>query len=202
MTSNIPIRHVEPSQDADALQKVARDVSKILTANEEILYIATQNVTAMSIKKDSVVVTSNRIIGFSPGVLGRVSFHDYQWQDVLDVSMKQGFLSTEIVIETASGKHEVGAIDKEQAKRLYGIAQQMEQEWREKRRIREMEQDRAKSGGIYMGQPGTAPGPAADAGVPREDAMTKLARAKAMLDQNLISETEYEALKAKVLAEF
>src|SRR4051794_21598123 len=82
--------------------------------------------------RDSVVVTTNRIIGFSPGVLGRVSFSDYMWQDVLDVSMKQGMLSTEIVIETAAGKHQVGAIDKQQAKRLYGIAQQLEQEWREK----------------------------------------------------------------------
>src|SRR5215210_300454 len=107
----VPIRHIEPSQDTEALQKVAKDVSKILTPGEEILYIATQNITAMSIRKDSIVITTNRIIGFSPGILGRVSFNDYQWQDVLDVSMKQGMLSTEIVIETASGKHEVGAID-------------------------------------------------------------------------------------------
>lgn len=194
----VPIRHVEADQDVDALQKVARDVSKILTPNEEILYIATQNVTAMSIRKDSVVVTTNRIIGFSPGVLGRVSFNDYQWQDVLDVSMKQGMLSTEIVIETASGKHEVGAIDKEQAKRLYGIAQQMEQEWREKRRIREMEEARAKAGGVYMG---AMPGATATAAAP-EDPVSKLAKAKTMLDQGLISEAEYEALKAKVLADF
>lgn len=196
----IHIRHVEPDQDADALQKVARDVSKILTPNEEILFIATQNVTAMSIRRDSVVVTTNRIIGFSPGVLGRVSFKDYQWQDVLDVSMKQGMLSTEIVIETASGKHEVGAIDKEQAKRLYGIAQQMEQEWREKRRVREMEEARARAGGVYMGAlPGV---PAASVTPTADDAVSKLAKAKSMLDQGLISEVEYEALKAKVLAEF
>ncbi len=142
----------------------------------------------------------NRIIGFSPGVLGRVSFNDHQWQDVLDVSMRQGMLSTEIVISTAAGKHDVGAIDKEQAKRLYGIAQQMEQEWREKRRVREMEEARAKAGGVYMGgMPGhaTAASPA-----PADDSMSKLAKAKAMLDQNLISEAEYEALKAKVLADF
>ncbi len=80
-----------------------------------------------------------------------MSFHDYQWQDVLDVSMKQGMLSTEIVIETAAGKQEIGAIEKEQARRLYGLAQQLEQEWREKRRVREMEEARAKAGGVYMG---------------------------------------------------
>jgi hypothetical protein len=200
VNTDIAIRYVEAGQDIAALQKVARDVSKILTASEEILYIATQNITAMSVKKDSVVVTTSRIIGFSPGVLGRVSFHDYQWQDVPDVSMKQGFLSTEIVIETASGKHEIGAIDKEQAKRLYGIAQQMEQDWREKRRVREMEEARAKAGGVYMGMPGATP--AGDAGATKEDAVVRLGKAKAMLDQGLISDTEYQALKAKVLSEF
>ena len=200
MTDAIAIRHIEQGQDSESLQKVARDVAKILTPNEEILYIALQNATAMSIKKDSVVLTTNRIIGFSPGVLGRVSFHDYQWRDVLDVSMKQGMLSTEIIIETAGGKYEVGSIDKEQAKRLYGLAQQLEQEWREKRRIREMEEARAKAGGVYMSaMPGMA-APAAAA--PADDPMAKLAKAKAMLEQNLISETEYETLKAKVLAEF
>ena len=85
-----------------------------------------------------------------------MSFHDYLWQDVLNVSMKQGMLSTEIIIETAAGKFDIGAINKEQAKRLYGFAQQLEQEWRGKRRVREMEQDRAKAGGVYMGGvPGT-----------------------------------------------
>ena len=199
MTGPVPIRHVEPGQDTESLQKVAREVSKILTPNEEILYIATQSMTAMSIKKDSVVVTSTRIIGFSPGVLGRVSFHDYQWRDVLDVSMKQGMLSTEIVIETAAGKQVVGSIAKEQAKRLYGIAQQLEQEWREKRRVREMEEARARAGGVYMGMPGM---PATTAPAEKEDPMAKLAKAKAMLEQGLISETEYETLKARVLSDF
>jgi hypothetical protein len=196
----ISIRYVDPGQDAESLQKIAREISKILTPTEEILYVATQNVTAMSVKRDSVVVTSNRIIGFSPGVLGRVSFHDYQWQDVLDVSMKQGMLSTEISIATAAGKQVLGSIDKEQAKRLYGIAQQLEQEWREKRRVREMEEARAKAGGVYMGSVPGMTSPAATE--PREDSVAKLSRAKAMLDQGLISQTEYETLKAKVLSEF
>lgn len=200
MSGPIPIRYVEPGQDSEALQRVAREVVKILTPTEEILYIAMQNATALSIRKDSVVATNNRIIGFSPGVLGRVSFNDFLWQDVVDVSMRQGMLSTEIVISTAAGKHDVGAIDKEQAKRLYGIAQQMEQEWREKRRVRDMEEARAKAGGVYMGaMPGVAPAPVA---APIDDPVSKLAKAKAMLDQGLISDIEYEALKAKVLAEF
>jgi hypothetical protein len=195
----IPIRYVEPDQNTGDLQKVASEVAKILTPNEEILYIATQTAVSMSIKRDSVVATTNRIIGFKPGVLGRVSFNDFLWQDVFDVSMKQGMLSTEIIVKTAAGEFVVGAIDKEQAKRLYGIAQQLEQEWREKRRVRKMEEDRAKAGGVYMGMPMGQPAPAPAAA---EDPVAKLAKAKAMFEQGLISEIEYENLKAKVLASF
>lgn len=53
--------------------------------------------------------------------------------------------------------HRLDGPDKDQAKRLYGICQQMEQKWREKRRIREMEEARARAGGIVMGAPAAAP---------------------------------------------
>lgn len=191
--AQVPIRHTDPTQQTDALQKVAADVTKIMTPNEDILYIALQNNTALALKKDSVVATSNRVICYKPGVLGRVTFEDFLWQDVKEAKISQGFLSTEFTVETVKGQRAVlGGLDKEQAKRLYGICQQMEQEWREKRRVRDMEEARAKSGGVYM-----APQPAA---TPAEDPVAKLAKAKQMLDQGLISETEYETLKARILA--
>ena len=190
--TQVLIRHTDPSQQTDALQRVAADVTKILTPNEEILYIALQNITALQLKKDSVVATSNRVICYKPGMLGRVVFEDFLWQDVKETKISQGFLSTDFSVETVKGQRALlGGLDKDQAKRLYGICQQMEQEWREKRRIRDMEEARAKAGGVYM-----APQTAA----PAEDPVAKLAKAKQMLDQGLISEAEYETLKARILA--
>lgn len=193
--AKVTIRHTDATQETEALQKVAEDVSKILTPNEEILYIALQNKTALSMKKDAVVATSNRVICYKPGMLGRVSFEDFAWQDVKDAKIAQGFLATTFTVETVNGQRSMlGGLDKDQAKRLYAICQQMEQEWREKRRVREMEDARARAGGVYM------PAPAAAAAAPAEDPVAKLAKAKQMLDQGLISEAEYESLKAKVLA--
>jgi hypothetical protein len=137
VTAQIPIRYVDPEQDASALQAIAREAARIMVSGEEILYIAAENATAMSIKRDSVVVTTNRIIGFSPGVPGRISFRDHLLQDVLDVSMNEGILSTQIVIETEAGAREVGWLPKEQATRVYRLARQMEREWREKRHMME-----------------------------------------------------------------
>ena len=192
------IRETDPSQSTETLKKIAAEVGRILTPNEELLYIALQNATAMSIKKDSVVATTNRVIIYQPSLLGRVDFTDFLWQDVANARIRQGMLSTEFSAETTDGRSVVvGGLDKDQAKRLYGICQQMEQEWREKRRIRQMEEERARAGGVQLHVPTSGTGTATPAA---EDPVEKLAKAKKMLDQQLISEAEYDTLKAKILA--
>jgi hypothetical protein len=90
-------------------------------------------------------------------------------------------------------------LDKEQAKRAYALCQHHEQEWREKRRVREMEEARAKAGGLYINPPVT-PQPSGSPGV--EDPLAKLKKAKDLMDTGLISEAEYESLKARVLSNF
>ena len=193
----IPVQEIDPDQDRASLAKVARDVGTILTPNEEILYVALQNVTALSISKDSVVATNNRVIFYRPALLGRVDFADYLWEDVKNVAIKEGLLAAELSVELIDGRTDrAGNLDKSQIRRLYAISQQKEQEWREKRRVRDMEEARARSGGIQMSMPQSM------AGAPAEDPTQKLARAKAMLDQGLISEAEYESLKAKIIASF
>ena len=137
MTAQIQIRYLDPEQDAAALQTIAREAARIMVPGEEILCIAAENRTSMSIKRDSVVVTTRRIVGFSPGLPGRVSFRSHLWQDVLDVSMNEGILSSQIVVETRAGAREVGWIPREQANLLYGIARRMERDWRENVHIME-----------------------------------------------------------------
>jgi hypothetical protein len=196
-TDQPPIQQVDPDQDRGTLSKVASDVRTILTPNEEILYIALQNVTALSMKKDSAIATNNRLIFHRPAMFGRVNFADYQWEDVKNVTMKEGMMAAELIAEMVDGRIDrVGGLDKSQIRRLYSICQQKELEWREKRRLRDLEEARARSGGFHMATP------QAQTNAPTEDPVEKLAKAKAMLDQNLISEAEYETLKAKIIASF
>ena len=184
---------MDESQDSGTVQKVAAEAAKILTPNETLLYVAVQNLAALTVTPDAVVATSNRLILFRPALLGRVSFEDVQWQDVRNARINQGVLSTALAVETMDGRTLLmNDLDKEQAKRLYAVAQQMEQEWREKRRVRDMEESRARAGGVVIG------GPSSSSAAP-EDPVARLAKAKQMLDQGLISETEYDTLKARIL---
>jgi hypothetical protein len=193
----IRIRSADASQESHEIQGVAAEVSKILTPNEEILYIARQTNLALSLRKNAVVATSNRVIFYDAQILGRASFVDLLWQDVTLTELKQGTLSSEIQVGTADGRSAfMGQLDKDQAKSLYAVCQQMDFEWREKRRIRQMEEERARSGGVFLSAP-----PAAASGTGDERPVERLAKAKAMLEQGLISETEYEAVKAKILSD-
>jgi hypothetical protein len=197
----IPIRFTDESQESEPIQKMAAQIAKILTPNEELFYVALQNRMAISMNPNAVAATSNRIIIYDAKILGRASFVDFQWQDVANTRIEQGMMSSQFLVSTVDGRAAgLGELDKEQAKRLYGICQQLEQEWREKRRIREMEQARAASGGISIGGMPGVTGAAESASSAGEDPVAKLAKAKAMLDQGLISEAEYDTLKAKILS--
>jgi len=79
------------------------------------------------------------------------------------------------------------------------VCQAQDQAWREKRRVRELEELRARSGGIQFGAPGTGAGPASPPSGGQDDAVARLERAKAMFDKGLISDAEYEALKARIV---
>jgi hypothetical protein len=87
------------------------------------------------------------------------------------------------------------------------ISRAQDQAWREKRRIRELEELRARAGGIQFGGGGAYATPAgvADFGAgaaagAAPDATRRLSEAKKLLDERLITDSEYEAIKARILS--
>jgi hypothetical protein len=85
---------------------------------------------------------------------------------------------------------------KDQAEKIYRLAQAQDQSWREKRRIRELEELRAKSGGVTIGS-NIGSQQTANAS---EDAAAKLQQAKDMLEKKLITDSEYESIKARIIS--
>ncbi len=81
---------------------------------------------------------------------------------------------------------------------MYRICQQHDQVWREKRRVRELEELRAKSGGVQIG--GTAAYSGAAGGAAESEPVRRLRQAREMLDAKLISDSEFESIKAKIVS--
>jgi hypothetical protein len=157
-----------------------------------------------------VAATSQRLLVFKRRLLGGYQLIDLQWRDLADASIAENILpfllgSNLKVRESSQGVVEVRGLESASAARLYARLQQHEQAWREKNRLRAMEEMRAKAGSVTVG--GHNIDAAVGEAVPlpsrtvqsSDDAMRKIKQLKEMLDQGAISDTEFETLKAKII---
>jgi hypothetical protein len=161
-----------------------------------------------------VAATSGRFICIARKLIGGFDLHDIRWQDLEEVKLRVGIFSADLSVRTAgpvdlasqaaAGNQlmEIAGLRKQQAEAVYRICQAQDQQWREKRRIRELEELRARAGGIQFSTAGpagaAAPGAGATAGP--SEAMRRLQEAKQMLDSKLITDSEYEAIKARIVS--
>ena len=86
---------------------------------------------------------------------------------------------------------------KSETQNIYRLAQAQDQSWREKRRIRELEELRAKSGGINIGNSQTGMN---HTGNISEESLSRIEKAKEMLEDKLITDSEFESIKAKIIS--
>jgi hypothetical protein len=192
-------------EDGGARRALAH-LSSVLTANETLEAWAIQRrVFALTHRRLVVAATSGRFLALSRGLVGGFSLADIRWQDLKEVRIAVGIIGASLTMtafvspDLASASAQTvtfiyDGLRKDQAEALYRIAQGHDQAWREKRRVRDLEEMRARAGGIQVGNlAASAPDGTS------LDATQRLQRAKAMLDARLISDSEYEALKAKII---
>lgn len=192
-------KFLNEEQDPEIVRLVHQKVSEILTPGEEILYIAVQSRPLINFSPDSVILTSRRFIVYRPQIFGQVTFEDHIWRDLHDARLNEGVLGATLAMDTVRGTTlGVDYLPKSQARRLYAIAQEKEEQVLDERRLREMEEARAKAGGVIIH--GSAMGQTQASPIPQNDPTQKLQQLKSMLDANLITKKEYDSKKAEIIA--
>ncbi|MDX2017430.1 MAG: PH domain-containing protein [Planctomycetota bacterium] len=191
-------------QDPSHVSKMFERVSQILMAGEAIEYIAVQSsVATPSLAPDGVVITTKRIIFYQPKLLGGVSFIDLPWRELVDAKLAEGMLRSTITVLHTSGRVlTMASLPKAQARKVYVLLQQREQEVKEERRQRELEDKRAAAGGVIVQSAGVQPSArplTAPASAPA-DLMTRLRTLKEMKDTGLITAAEFDAKKAEIMS--
>jgi hypothetical protein len=200
-TSAEPVAH-SPGLDA---------VQSLLISGERLECHAIQRrLFALTHRRLVVGATSGRLIAVQRGLISGFTTQDIRWQDLRDAQLQVGIFGATLTVTADPGEDLAGAqgsaralrfggLRKEEAKEVYRACQAQEQAWREKRRVRELEEMRAKSGGVHLG---TVPGVTGAGG---EDAARspqgRLQRAREMLSQGLLTDAEYEQVKARILGE-
>jgi hypothetical protein len=199
-TSAEPVAH-SPGLDA---------VQSLLIPGERLECHAIQHrLFALTHRRLVVGATSGRLIAVQRGLISGFTAQDVRWQDLRDAQLQVGIFGATLTVtadpgEDLAGAHgntralRFGGLRKEEAKEVYRACQAQEQAWREKRRVRELEEMRAKSGGVHLG---AMPGSVATGEEAARSPEARLQRAREMLSQGLLTDAEYEQVKARILGE-
>ena len=197
--------------DDSGLGAALATLQGLLTEGETLeAWAAQRRIYALAHRRVCIAATSGRFISLQRRLLGGYESADIRWQDLKEAHISAGILAADLtLIAQSSSDMSLGSevnrvwtfegLIKDQAQAMYRICQQHDQVWREKRRIRELEELRAKSGGVQIGG---APGAycAADSAGSDSEPARRLRQAREMLDAKLISDAEFESIKAKIVA--
>ena len=208
-TATAPQDDAPPAAEDAGIDRGLVELRALLVPGEKLLAYASQRrLFALSHRRAIVGATSGRFIALYRGLLGGYTPFDVRWQDLSDVSIRAGAFGADLTIvsmanedlgsqEHPSSRMTFQGLGKSDAQQVYTICQAQEQSWREKRRVRDLDELRAKSGGVQIGaQPGAAGLSLPSVG---GDPTERLRRAKEMLEAALITDTEYESIKARVV---
>ena len=194
--------------------------SVLIPAETVEAWAVQRRVFALAHRRLLVAATSGRLIWITRRLLGGFDVSNIRWQDLEEVSLHVGVFGAQLVVRSGAAAdlasdgrsgsrlYEFPGLRKAQAQAVYRICQAQDQAWREKRRVRELEELRARSGGFQMlGAPGgaapaAAPSPAATGpgGPGASSPAQRLQEAKQLLDSRLITDSEYETIKARIIA--
>jgi hypothetical protein len=204
----LPIYWALVIRGSDARERrTTEKVASTLIANEQKLRGAMQRrVCALLSRRQAVAATSSRVILLKRPLLGGFTMRDYQWKDLHDASLSENMLPNLFgsrlsfaIRRDGTGPEErfvLDGLESPAAAQIYSIAQDQEQAWEEKRRVRSMEEARASSGGITVG----GHSPTLGAGGSPGSTLADLERAKKLLDSGVISDAEFNEIKAKILS--
>ncbi len=196
-----------PAADADLARPLAQ-LQAVLIPGESLEACAIQRrLFALAHRRLLLAATSGRLIVLRRKLLGGFDVTTIRWQDLEEVTLRVGVLSADLAVRAGKAtdlaslavpgaqRAEFRGLRKEQAQAVYRVCQSQDQAWREKRRVRELEELRARAGGIQVST--GAPAPAA---APAADALQRLQEARQLLEAHLITDAEYEAIKAKIVS--
>lgn len=178
----------------DAMTTLATQrLAGLLTPGEQVLKIVVQGLAYALLKfqrRSFVAATTNRLIFVQRSLLGGFAMTDLAWQDIANAHISEQLLGATITARTTAGYLVgFGGLQKSHAQALYVQCQTQEQVWREKNRIRQLEAHRpayARAGLAATATP--------------DDVASRIQKAKSMLEQGLITEADFEGIKAKAIA--
>ena len=202
-TPHIPetlAQYLTENQDPQQVERIYNKVSQLLTRGEQVIYIAVQKALTYDPTPEIVVLTNRRFMHYRQNLMGSAQFTDYIWRELKEAKLEEGVMRATLTLFAANGETlRIDNLVKEQARRLYAIAQEMEENVREELRLRAMEEKRAEAGGVYLPGMMGAVG-AGSTAAPADEPLQALSKLKQLMEAGLNTAEEFETKKKEILA--
>jgi len=202
-------RFLSDEQDPKAVEKVLGKLNDMLTASEELIYLAVQKRPAVNLLPDCIAVSTKRIFYCTPGNLGfTMNFKDISWKSIKEVSFKEEIFGSKFICVPLQGENIITEyIPKVQARKLYQAAYEQLESFKEQQRLAELEERRSSTSPVTVNAVPAEPvheekailPPPAPVEEPEDETTLKLRKLKTLYDKHLITQEEYEAKKADIL---
>jgi len=196
-------------QDPKSVEKVLEKINSLLTSQEFVEYIAVQKKPALNLSPDCIALTNRRIIFCRPKTFGlSMDFQDYSWVDVADCHIKEGIIGSTFMMRTTKNfTNMMDYLPKSQARKLYQYAQEVEEQMRGIRREKDLETRRASAGGVTVNnatpiftQPQQHQQEQKPLQIENEDPFALLQKLKNLVENEIISQEEFETKKNEILS--
>ena len=211
-------RFLSDEQDPKVVEKVLGKLNDMLTANEELIYLAVQKRPAVNLLPDCIVVSNKRIFYCEPANFGiTMNFKDISWKSIKEISFKEEIFGSKFICVPQHGENIITEyIPKVQARKLYQAAYEQLEAYKEQLRQTVLEDKRAQQPApvtpvIETIIPESIPAeepvietyvPPVPVEEPEDETTLKLRKLKTLYDKQLITQAEYEAKKADILDTF
>lgn len=202
-------KFLNEEQDPQAVEKLLGRINTLLTSQETVEYIAVQKKPILNFSPECIALTNRRIIFCRPRNFGlSMDFQDYSWVDVADCHIKEGIVGSTFMMKTTTNfTNMVDYIPKNQARKLYQFAQEVEERMRRVRREKSLETLRASAGGVTVNnatpiitQPQQFQQETKPLLIENEDPFALLQKLKDLKENEIISSEEFETKKNEILS--
>ena len=191
-------KFLNEEQDPKAIEKITSKLSDLLMKNEEIGYIAVQKKPAITVFPDSIVMTNKRIIICKPKNLGlSMEFIDFTWDEIEGTFVKENILGSEFSFTTKTEMQvSIDYIPKIQARKIFTFAKEQLDILKNSSRSEIANPHENEVHAEVLEEVEVQEGNQ----LSREDLFEKLQNYKKLLDNELISQVEYDAYKKEILS--
>jgi hypothetical protein len=202
-------KFLNEEQDPQAVEKLLGRINSLLTSQEAVEYIAVQKKPVINLSPDCIALTNRRIIFCRPKTFGlSMDFQDYNWVDIADCHIKEGIVGATFIMRTTNSfTNMMDYLPKNQARKLYQFAQEVEEKMRGLRREKNLETLRASAGGVTVNnatpiitQPQQFQEQKKPLLIENEDPFTLLQKLKDLKENGIISPEEFESKKNELLS--